>query len=162
MARARWDTLGITVFRDWAMLCIILSLGSNQPLAGPWRTIDHMLMAKRLEQNNRRVNQNKIGYSYDYRAAVPPVNAFQAQKQLDSDADYRAPPAPKRSRCEVEEEMFFQTSSAPTSPGRTPSPNNNGGENDEAKNKWAPLPDIPYTFEGLSADLIDVGRDWST
>jgi hypothetical protein len=71
------------------------------------------------------------------------------KKDLDSDADYKAPSAPKRPRREVAENLFFQTSSAPTSPhpgpSRTRSPDNS---EDEEMDEMTPLPDIMSRLVG--------------
>ncbi|KAF7347433.1 hypothetical protein MVEN_01499200 [Mycena venus] len=72
-----------------------------------------------------------------------------AKKRLDSDDDYKAPPAPKRPRHEVEEDIFFQTSSAPTSPHLGPSPSPQGSEDEEDEgDEIAPLPDLMVKLVG--------------
>jgi hypothetical protein len=69
------------------------------------------------------------------------------KKQHDSDADYKAPSTPKRRRNDIEEEIIFQTSSAPTSPhpGRSRSPDSS---EDEQMDDIAPLPDIMVRLLG--------------
>ncbi|KAF7360457.1 hypothetical protein MVEN_00776100 [Mycena venus] len=71
------------------------------------------------------------------------------KKRLDSDDDYKAPPAPKRPRHEVEEDIFFQTSSAPTSPHLGPSPSPQGSEDEEDEgDEITPLPDLMVKLVG--------------
>ncbi|KAJ7108115.1 hypothetical protein C8R44DRAFT_884883 [Mycena epipterygia] len=76
------------------------------------------------------------------------------KKQPDSDADYRGPPAAKRGRQEIQEDMFFQTSSAPTSPnpGRDQSLEESDGEDgfsDNSDDAMAPLPAFMTKLVGL-------------
>jgi hypothetical protein len=72
---------------------------------------------------------------------------FKRKKDLDFDADYKVPPAPKRLSKEAEEELFFQTSSTPTFPhlGRSWSL---ASSEDEEMDEVTPLLDIMVRLMG--------------
>ncbi|KAJ7837660.1 hypothetical protein B0H14DRAFT_2589082 [Mycena olivaceomarginata] len=73
---------------------------------------------------------------------------------LESDDDYRAPPASKRTRREIEEDFFFETSSAPASPNPAHSiagSDEEEGEMEEGNGVRTPLPGLMSKLVGLGA-----------
>ncbi|KAF7369548.1 hypothetical protein MVEN_00284700 [Mycena venus] len=76
------------------------------------------------------------------------------KKRLDSDDDYKAPPAPKRPRHEVEEDIFFQTSSAPTSPHLGPSPSPQGSEDEEDEGRPRAVSETPAQIPSPATSTI--------
>ncbi|KAJ7777513.1 hypothetical protein DFH07DRAFT_766283 [Mycena maculata] len=73
------------------------------------------------------------------------------KKQFGSDHDYRAPSTSKRARQEIEEDLFFMTSSAPTSPnpGHAQSlESEENAMNDGTGDPSEPLPDIMVRLIG--------------